>query len=58
MAKEITKASEIVVGQDQLIKELGRIFEIFKASEGKIRPHFILTGDSGNSKTFTIGSSL
>jgi len=56
MAKEIIKAADIVVGQKQLISELSRIFEIFKASEGKIRPHFILTGDSGNSKSFTIGA--
>ena len=53
-AKKTVKASEVVVGQDKLIGELGRIFQIFKASDGKIRPHFILTGDSGNSKSFTI----
>lgn len=43
-----------IVGQDVLVKELTRIFEIFKNSECEIRPHFILTGASGNSKTFTI----
>lgn len=40
--------------QLKLEKELTKIFEIFQASEGEIRPHFILTGGSGTGKTFTI----
>lgn len=43
-----------VVGQEKLTKELNRIFEIFKASNCEIRPHFILTGSSGSGKSFTI----
>jgi len=45
-----------VIGQDKLIKEVSRIFEIFSKSKGQIRPHFILTGESGSGKTFTINS--
>lgn len=40
--------------QEQLIKETSRIVEIFKASEGEIRPHFIVTGPSGSGKSHTI----
>lgn len=35
-------------------KELNRIFSIFRASEGELRPHFILTGPSGSGKSFNI----
>ena len=45
---------EQIIGQDELIKELTRIFEIFKNSDCEIRPHFILTGESGSGKSFTI----
>lgn len=34
--------------------ELDRIIEIFKSSEGEIRPHFILTGPSGSGKSHVI----
>jgi ATP-dependent protease Clp ATPase subunit len=40
--------------QENLIKETSRIIEIFKASEGEIRPHFIITGPSGSGKSATI----
>lgn len=43
-----------IIGQEKLTKEVNKIIEIFKASECKIRPHFILTGSSGSGKTFTI----
>ena len=43
-----------IVGQDDLLKEVSRIIEIFKASECEIRPHFILTGPSGSGKSITI----
>lgn len=43
-----------IIGQDLLIGEIGRIFEIFKASQCEVRPHFILTGGSGSGKSFTI----
>ncbi len=45
---------EKVIGQEVLVKEVNRIFEIFKSSECQIRPHFILTGPSGSGKSFTI----
>lgn len=40
--------------QEILKNELDNIVEIFKASEGEIRPHFVLTGPSGSGKSFTI----
>lgn len=43
-----------IVGQEVLIKEVSRIFEIFKTSNCQLRPHFILTGESGSGKSFTI----
>lgn len=45
---------EKIIGQDNLIKEVNRIFKIFKASDCQLRPHFILTGESGSGKSFTI----
>lgn len=45
-----------VIGQDKLVTELDKIFSIFEASEGTIKPHFILTGESGSGKTFTINN--
>lgn len=43
-----------VKGQETLIKELDRVFNIFEASNGQIRPHFFLTGASGSGKSLTI----
>lgn len=43
-----------IKGQDNLVKELSRIFNIFKESQCLLRPHFILTGESGSGKSFTI----
>lgn len=45
---------EKIVGQENLVKEINRIFKIFKASDCQLRPHFILTGESGSGKSFTI----
>ena len=45
-----------VKGQKELIKELSKVMEIFKASNAEIRPHFVLTGESGSGKSFTIAS--
>jgi len=45
-----------IIGQDKLINEIEKIFSIFEASEGEIKPHFILTGGSGTGKTFTINA--
>lgn len=40
--------------QQVVIKQLQKIVEIFKASEGDIRPHFILTGPSGSGKSYAV----
>lgn len=45
---------ETIIGQNKLVKEISKIFEIFKASDCELRPHFVLTGSSGSGKTFTI----
>ena len=47
-----------IIGQEKLTTELEKIFSIFKASEGTIKPHFILTGESGSGKTFTEETKL
>lgn len=39
---------------DVIKKEITKVFEIFKASDCKLRPHFILTGPSGSGKTYII----
>jgi len=31
-----------IVGQEKITKEVERILSIFQASEGQVRPHFIL----------------
>lgn len=43
-------------GQKETISNLNRIMEIFKNSEGKIRPHYILTGPSGSGKSYALQS--
>lgn len=40
--------------QPDVIKQLNKILEIFKASEGEIRPHFIITGPSGSGKSHSV----
>ena len=45
-----------IIGQESLVSDLNRIFEIFRASDAEVRPHFLLTGESGNSKSYTIKS--
>ena len=45
-----------IIGQDLVQKEVSKIFEVFRASNGLIRPHFILTGESGSGKSFIIKS--
>ena len=37
--------------QQVVLDQLNRIIEIYKASEGAIRPHFMLTGPSGSGKS-------
>lgn len=38
--------------QEQVLRQVSRVVEIFSASEGIIRPHFFLTGPSGSGKTY------
>lgn len=45
---------EKIIGQENLVTEVNRIFKIFKSSNCLLRPHFILTGESGSGKSFTI----
>lgn len=45
---------EKIIGQNELIKEVEKIINIFITSECIIKPHFILTGESGSGKSFTI----
>lgn len=45
---------EKIIGQESLVKEITKILNIFKTSECELRPHFILTGESGSGKSFTI----
>jgi ATP-dependent protease Clp ATPase subunit len=40
--------------QKQTISEISKVIEIFKASDCKIRPHFILLGPSGSGKSYTV----
>lgn len=42
------------VEQEQTVRSIENVFTIFKASEGQIRPHFILTGPSGSGKSHLI----
>jgi len=43
-----------IIGQENLVSEVNRIVTIFVNSECELRPHFILTGESGSGKSFTI----
>lgn len=43
-----------IIGQETLVNQVEKVFKIFKGSECIIKPHFILTGPSGSSKTHTI----
>lgn len=45
-----------IESQSKTREEISNIFKIFIASEGKIKPHFILTGESGCGKSFLINS--
>ena len=44
----------MIIGQEKLKNNISKIFEIFANSNGQIRPHFILTGESGTGKSFTV----
>ena len=43
-----------IAEQEVVKRDLRRIMEIYRTTEGTIRPHFILTGPSGSGKTHTI----
>jgi len=43
-----------IVGQENVVDNVEKILEIFKSSQCEIRPHFILTGESGSGKSFII----
>lgn len=43
-----------IIGQEVLVLQVEKAIKIFKASECEIKPHFVLTGPSGSSKTHTI----
>lgn len=43
-----------IIGQNKLVSQVEKVFKIFKASQCEIKPHFLLTGPSGSSKTHTI----
>lgn len=45
---------EKIIGQEETVKEIIRIVDIFIKSKNSIRPHFILTGPSGSGKSFSI----
>lgn len=40
--------------QAEVVNQLSTVFETFKKSRGKIRPHFMLTGSSGTGKSANI----
>lgn len=44
----------MIKGQKNLVNSIDRIFNIFTATKAVIRPHFILTGQSGSGKSYTI----
>lgn len=44
----------MVPEQKAVITQVERIFEIYKSTEGEIRPHFIVTGPSGAGKSHLI----
>lgn len=45
-----------IAEQAKIRKDINRIIKIFKGSQSKIRPHFILTGPSGSGKSHIIQS--
>lgn len=40
--------------QVETLNKLNKIFKVLKASDGEIRPHFMLTGPSGSGKSFNV----
>lgn len=48
------KELDVVIGQEDLLKRVSSIFNIFVSTGSVIKPHFIVTGESGTGKTFVI----
>lgn len=44
----------LIPEHENIIKQTNKIVEIFKSSEGELRPHFIITGPSGSGKSATV----
>lgn len=44
----------LIIGQEKATEQVEKVFKIFKGSGCEIKPHFILTGPSGGSKTHII----
>lgn len=44
----------MVKEQQEVVDQINKIVDIFTASEGAIRPHFILTGPSGSGKSYSV----
>ncbi|AUR88750.1 P-loop containing nucleoside triphosphate hydrolase [Vibrio phage 2.117.O._10N.261.45.E9] len=44
----------MIAEQEKVKRDLDRIIQIFKASEGVVRPHFFLTGPSGSGKSHIV----
>lgn len=42
------------MSNQQVVDRMRNILNIFQASQGHVRPHFILTGPSGSGKSFTL----
>ena len=53
---ENTSVIDNIIGQEDLVKRVSRIFEIFIETNGIIKPNFIITGESGSGKTFIINT--
>ena len=47
-----------IIGQDKIKDQLSKLFEIYIDSNCEIRPHFILTGQSGSGKTLLIKCTI
>lgn len=51
-----TQNDNMVVEHEKVLKQLEKLVEVFIASEGALRPHFILTGPSGAGKSHMIAA--
>ena len=49
--RKIVMATNQLKEQKEVFSQMNRVIEIFKASKGEIRPHYIVTGPSGSGKS-------